>query len=305
LSQTLALRMTSFIDESRIDDTHIEDTCAEATVPAPAGRNWLSPLRVLLLLLALLLISQFFVVVPVGARGVLLRFGAVQESALEEGLHPLLPGVESVHPLSVRVQTLTLRSQAASRDLQDVTAEVTLSWHLRPERVAAIYRMLGEESAIVQSVIRPALDDGVQAVVARLTAEELITERAVLKRGLVENLSVRLHANDLELDAVDLVQLEFSRRFRQAVEAKQVAEQDARRAQYEALKAQRLAQARVHAAEGEARAQQLLQAGLTPELLEHQRIEKWNGRLPLVVSRDGMRGLNLKALLKAERMVED
>jgi regulator of protease activity HflC (stomatin/prohibitin superfamily) len=286
---------------SLIDDTPIDG----AGVPAPTGSNWLSPLRVLLLLLALLLISQFFVVVPVGARGVLLRLGAVQETVLTEGLHPLLPGVESVDPLSVRVQTLSLRSQAASRDLQDVTAEVTLSWHLRPERVAAIYRMLGEESAIVHSVIAPALDDGVQAVVARLTAEELITERAVLKRGLVDQLSARLQNNDLELDAIDLVQLEFSPRFRQAVEAKQVAEQDARRAQYEALKAQRLAQARVHAAEGEARAQQLLQAGLTPALLEHQRIEKWNGRLPLVVSRDPMRGLNLKALLKAERMMEE
>jgi regulator of protease activity HflC (stomatin/prohibitin superfamily) len=258
---------------SLIDGTHIGDSR-----PGP----WLTPVRL-----------------------VLLRFGAVQERVLGEGLHPLLPGVESVRPLSVRVQSLSLRSAAASRDLQDVTAEVTLSWHLRPERVAVIYGTLGEEAAIVRHLITPAIDDGLQAVVARLTAEELITERTVLKRGLAELLQARLAANDLVLDAVDLVQLDFSPGFRQAVEAKQVAEQDARRAQFEALKAQRLAQARVHAAEGEARAQQLLQAGLTPELLEHQRIEKWNGRLPLVVSRDPVRGLNLKALLKADRMVGD
>jgi regulator of protease activity HflC (stomatin/prohibitin superfamily) len=285
--------MTSLIDGARIGES--------APTPAP----WLSPVRLVLLLLMLLLVSQFFVVVPAGSRGVLLRFGAVQERVLGEGLHPLLPGVESMRPLSVRLQSLSLRSEAASRDLQDVQAEVTLSWHLRPERVAAIYGQLGEEEAIVRHLIRPAIDDGLQAVVARLTAEELITERAVLKRGLAELLQARLAANDLALDAVDLVQLEFSPGFRQAVEAKQVAEQDARRAQFEALKAQRLAQARVHAAAGEARAQQLLQAGLTPELLEHQRIEKWNGRLPLVVSRDPVRGLNLKALLKAERLVED
>ncbi len=285
--------MTSLIDGARIGES--------APTPAP----WLSPGRlVLLLLLALLLVSQFFVVVPAGSRGVLLRFGAVQERVLGEGLHPLLPGVESVRPLSVRLQSLSLRSEAASRDLQDVRAEVTLSWHLRPERVAAIYGQLGEEEAIVRHLIQPAIDDGLQAVVARLTAEELITERSVLKRGLAELLQARLAANDLALDAVDLVQLDFSPGFRQAVEAKQVAEQDARRAQFEALKAQRLAQARVHAAEGEARAQQLLQAGLTPELLEHQRIEKWNGRLPLVVSREPVRGLNLKALLKADRLLE-
>lgn len=295
--------MTSLIADSRIGESGPEESASGAAWPTP--RAWLSPVRLVLLLLALLLVSQFFVVVPAGSRGVLLRFGAVQERVLGEGLHPLLPGVESVRPLSVRVQAMTLRSEAASRDLQDVTAEVSLSWHLKPERVAAIYGQLGEEEAIVRHLIEPAIDDGLQAVVARLTAEELITERAVLKRGLAELLQARLAANNLALDAVDLVQLDFSPGFRQAVEAKQVAEQDARRAQFEALKAQRLAQARVHAAEGEARAQQLLQAGLTPELLEHQRIEKWNGRLPLVVSRDPVRGLNLKALLKADRMVGD
>lgn len=295
--------MTSLIADSRIGESGPEESASGAAWTTP--RAWLSPVRLVLLLLALLLVSQFFVVVPAGSRGVLLRFGAVQERVLGEGLHPLLPGVESVRPLSVRVQAMTLRSEAASRDLQDVTAEVSLSWHLKPERVAAIYGQLGEEEAIVRHLIEPAIDDGLQAVVARLTAEELITERAVLKRGLAELLQARLAANNLALDAVDLVQLDFSPGFRQAVEAKQVAEQDARRAQFEALKAQRLAQARVHAAEGEARAQQLLQAGLTPELLEHQRIEKWNGRLPLVVSRDPVRGLNLKALLKADRMVGD
>jgi regulator of protease activity HflC (stomatin/prohibitin superfamily) len=290
--------MTSLIDESRIGESRI---AAADSQP----RLWLSPVRLVLLLLLLLAISQFLVVVPAGERGVLLRFGAVQETVLNEGLHAVLPGAQSVRSMSVRLQSLSLRSEAASRDLQDVVAELTLSWHLRPERVAVIFRQLGDEASIVQNLIEPAIDDSLQAVVARLTAEELITERAVLKQGLANLLQTRLAAHELELDAVDLVQLDFSPRFRLAVEAKQVAEQDARRADFEALKAQRLAQARIHEAEGEARAQQLLQAGLTPELLEHQRIEKWNGRLPLVVSREPVRGLNLKALLKSERMLED
>jgi regulator of protease activity HflC (stomatin/prohibitin superfamily) len=290
--------MTSLIDESRIGESRI---AAADSQP----RLWLSPVRLVLLLLLLLAISQFLVVVPAGERGVLLSFGAVQETVLNEGLHAVLPGAQSVRSMSVRLQSLSLRSEAASRDLQDVVAELTLSWHLRPERVAVIYRQLGDEASIVQNLIEPAIDDSLQAVVARLTAEELITERAVLKQGLANLLQTRLAAHELELDAVDLVQLDFSPRFRLAVEAKQVAEQDARRADFEALKAQRLAQARIHEAEGEARAQQLLQAGLTPELLEHQRIEKWNGRLPLVVSREPVRGLNLKALLKSERMLED
>lgn len=100
--------MTSLIDDGRIGE------------PARRAGPWLTPVRLVLLLLALLLVSQFFVVVPAGSRGVLLRFGAVQQRVLGEGLHPLLPGVESVRPLNVRVQSLSVRSEAASRDLQDV-----------------------------------------------------------------------------------------------------------------------------------------------------------------------------------------
>jgi regulator of protease activity HflC (stomatin/prohibitin superfamily) len=141
--------------------------------------------------------------------------------------------------------------------------------------------------------------------VASFRAEELITQREQVKVALRHLLEQRLADQDLGLDAVDLLQVDFSEPFRQAVEAKQVAEQDARRAEYEAVKAQRLAEARVFQAEGEARAQKLLQTGLTPEVLEHQAIEKWNGHLPLVMSRDTPRGLNFKSLLKADRLLAD
>jgi prohibitin 1 len=90
------------------------------------------------------------------------------------------------------------------------------------------------------------------------------------------------------LDDVDLLQIDFSERFREAVEAKQVAVQEAKRAEFEAIRAQRQADARVYLARGQAQAQQLLQSGLTPEILEHEAIEKWNGHLPLVVGQDAI-----------------
>lgn len=285
-----------------------EGNGATATPPdTPPGearqraRNALSALRLFALLLGLVLISKFFVVVPAGERGVLLRFGAVQEQVLGEGLHPVLPLRDSVKRLSVRVQSLTLRSEAASRDLQDVAFDVAVSWHLLPGKVADVYRRLGREAAIVSTVIEPALEDGLKAVVASFTAEQLITERGAVKEALTRLLGDRFAGYDLGLDGADLLQVDFSERFRQAVEAKQVAEQDAKRAEYEAAKARRLADARVYQAEGEARAQQLLQMGLTPEVLQHQAIEKWNGNLPLVVGGEAVNRLDLKSLLKAER----
>ena len=111
----------------------------------PAGaRNALSALRLVALLLALALISRFFVIVPAGERGVLLRFGAVQPVVLAEGLHPLLPLRDRVKPMSVRVQSRTLHSEAASRDLQDVEFDLAVSWHLIPERAPLAYQRLGD-----------------------------------------------------------------------------------------------------------------------------------------------------------------
>jgi regulator of protease activity HflC (stomatin/prohibitin superfamily) len=267
----------------------------------PRARNALSALRLFVVMLSLALLSRFFVVVPAGERGVLMRFGAVEERILQEGIHPLLPLIYSVKTMSVRVHTLTMQTEAASRDLQDVGAELAVNWHIEPDRVNRLYQRLGDSSQIARSVIQPAIEDGIKAVLASFTAEALVTERAEVKAALETVLSARFHNYDLVLDDVDLLQVDFSQRFREAVEAKQVAEQEAKRAEFEAVRAQRMAEARVFQAKGEAQAQQLLQAGLTPQMLEHQAIEKWNGHLPLVMGNDAVARFDFKSLLKADR----
>lgn len=290
------------VGNAPVGDGATTTTAVTPPVEAPQrARNALSALRLSALLLGLLLISKFFVVVPAGERGVLLRFGAVEERVLGEGLHPVLPLRDTVKRLSARVQSLNLRSEAASRDLQDVAFDVAMSWHILPDEVPQVYRRLGNEAAIISTVIEPALEDGLKAVVASFTAEQLITERSAVKEALRQLLKGRLSRYDLALDGADLLQVDFSEPFRQAVEAKQVAEQDAKRAEYEAAKARRLADARVYQAEGEARAQQLLRVGLTPEVLQRQVIEKWNGNLPLVMGGEAVNSLDLKSLLKAEK----
>ena len=264
-------------------------------------RNALSALRLFSLMLCLALLSRFFVVVPAGERGVLMRFGAVQERILEEGMHPLVPLVNSVKLLSVRVQSFTTDTEAASRDLQDVAAQVALNWHLDPLVVNQIYQRIGGVNQITTSVIRPAIEDSIKAVLASFTAEQLVTERSQVKEAIGQLLTQRLAHYNLLLDDVDLLQVDFSERFREAVEAKQVAEQEAKRAEFESIRAQRQADARVYLARGQAQAQQLLQEGLTPEILEHEAIEKWNGHLPLVVGQDAVGRFDFKSLIKADR----
>ena len=282
------------------------DPARDATLPARATadldriRNAISALRLFIVVLALVLLSRLFVVVPAGERGVLLQFGAVQERILEEGLHPLVPLAQSVKLLSVRVQSLAVQTEAASKDLQDVGAEVALNWHAQPQAVNSLYQRIGDLEQMSGTVIRPAIEDSLKAVLASFTAEQLVTERGTVKEAIRALLSERLAHYNLSLDDVDLLQVDFSARFREAVEAKQVAEQEAKRAEYEALRAQRQAEGRVFLARGQAQAQELLQSSLTPEVLEHEAIERWNGHLPLVVGNDAVGRFDFRSLLKAD-----
>jgi len=61
-------------------------------------------IRLTIFFLVIALISSFFVIVNAGERGVLMEFGKVQETILEEGIHPIIPLVNTVQKLSVRVQ---------------------------------------------------------------------------------------------------------------------------------------------------------------------------------------------------------
>jgi len=134
---------------------------------------------------------------------------------------------------------------------------------------------------------------------AKYTAEEIITKRGEVKGGVDDFLTSRLAAYHIAVDDVSLVHVHFSERFSDAVEAKQIAEQEAKRGEFLALKAVKEAEAKVNLAKGEAEVQRLLRDNLTAELLERQAIEKWNGKLPLIVGDGSKNILDVRKLLNS------
>lgn len=241
-------------------------------------------LTALLCLITILLTP--FVIVDAGERGVLMEFGQVQKQILDEGLHMIIPVVNTVEKLSVRVQKQEISAEASSKDLQDVFADVALNWHIIPEEVNLIFQQIGNLPDIVERIINPAVEEVLKAVMAQYTAEEIITNRGEVKSNVDAALSTRLGSYHIAVDDISLVHVHFSKRFGEAVEAKQIAEQEAKRAEFIALKAVKEAEAKVNMAKGEAEAYGLLRDGLTPELLQKQAIEKWNGSLPLIVGKE-------------------
>ncbi len=253
-------------------------------------------LTALLILITILLTP--FIIVNAGERGVLMQFGEVQETVLGEGIHIIIPIINSVKKLSVRVQKQEISAEASSKDLQNVFINVALNWHIIPEETNIIFQNIGDEKDVVEKIINPAIEEVLKAVIARYTAEEIVIKRGEVKSGVDNTLTIRLHNYHIVVDDISLVNLSFSNQFNQAVEAKQIAEQDAKRADFIALKAAKQAEANVNLAKGEVEINKLLRENLTNEILERQAIEKWDGKLPLIMSKDAPKLFNMNEILK-------
>jgi regulator of protease activity HflC (stomatin/prohibitin superfamily) len=293
-SRTSAAKPAHPPNENKLDKTKLsKKSSSDLTIAS----------RTILALLILAIVSSFFAIVGAGERGVLTRFGEVQPQILGEGIHAVIPLVNRVQRLSVRVQKHEISAEASSKDLQDVYTDVALNWHIIPTEANLMFQEIGDEQAAIDRIIDPAVEEVLKAIVARYTAEEMITKRSEVKAEIDQLLSSRLATYHLAIDDIALVQVHFSDRFSDAVETKQIAEQEAKRAGFMAQKAMREAEVRVNLARGEAEAHRLLLDTLTPEILRSQAIDRWDGKLPLIAPNSGstLFDLELEDLITAKQ----
>ena len=99
--------------------------------------------------------------------------------SLDEGLHFVVPFRDNVVQMEVRTQKIVESATSASKDLQDVSTQVALNYHIDPDRAHVVYRQLGYDYA--NRVIVPAIQESVKQVTARFNAEELITNRETVR----------------------------------------------------------------------------------------------------------------------------
>ncbi|MDQ4067830.1 MAG: prohibitin family protein, partial [Thermoproteota archaeon] len=211
-------------------------------------------------ILLVVVISASVKIVEAGHRGVLLSFGAVDESAsLNEGIHFVVPFRDNVIQLEVRTQRITEDAASASNDLQDVSTQVALNYHVDPATAQILYQQIGFDYA--NRVIAPAIQESVKQISARFNAENLITNRETVKTEIEANIKARLAPYNIIVEALSITEFQFTEQFRRAVEAKVEAEQralqatnDLRRIEIEAQQAEARAigeqQANIARAEG-------------------------------------------------------
>ena len=278
------------MDEQDVDRAQDIYRAKEATKEAMQYAMKKGPLRSVIIIGAVLLVFLFlrpWVQVGAGERGVVLNFGAVQDTVLNEGLHFRVPIMQKVAIMDVKVQKAVTDAVSGSADLQDVTSSVALNYHVVPDKANVVYQTIGVE--FKERIIDPAIQEVMKAVSARYTAEELITKRPAVSEAMRTALAERLMPHNIAVDAVSIVAFSFSKIFTEAIESKQTAEQLALKAKRDLDRIRIEAEQKITAAKAEAESLRLQRANISADLIELRKIEanlkaidKWNGILPQV-----------------------
>jgi regulator of protease activity HflC (stomatin/prohibitin superfamily) len=234
---------------------------------APKSAYILGGLATLVVLFFLLC----FRVVGVGQVGIVTQFGKVVSEQGSGVLIKMPYPIQHLTKMNVQIQKEQQDADAATHDLQSVNTTIAVNYHLTPNTARKVYVDVGTEYK--ERIIDPIIQESVKATTADYDAADLIAKRPAVETQLQTYMVKRLSDRGITVDNISIVNFGFSKQFNDSIESKQIAQQNAQKAQYDLQTAQLKAQ------------QQEAQAKtLTPEYLELQAIEKWDGHMPNTVS---------------------
>jgi prohibitin 1 len=137
-----------------------------------------------------------------------------------------------------------------------VNIKMRVLWRPIVEELPRLYRELGTD--FDERVLPSIGNEVLKSVVAQYNAEELLSKREEVSARIKLEMTARAQNFHLTLDDVAITHLTFGREFMKAIEAKQVASQEAERQQWVVVRAEQERQAVVTRAEGEAEAASII-----------------------------------------------
>ncbi|EAY86430.1 hypothetical protein EE612_012012 [Oryza sativa] len=210
-----------------------------------------------------------------GQRAVIFdRFRGVLPETSSEGTHFIVPWLQKPFIFDIRTRPHSFSSTSGTKDLQMVS--LTLRVLARPDvdRLPDIFTSLGLE---YDEKVLPSIGNEVlKAVVAQFNADQLLTERPHVSALVRDSLIRRAAEFNIVLDDVAITHLAYGPEFSQAVEKKQVAQQEAERSRFLVARAEQERRAAIVRAEGESEAARLISeatAAAGTGLIELRRIE--------------------------------
>lgn len=272
-------------------------------------RQWFSLFGLIICLLG------FIKTVPTGSTGIVTTFGCIENVSLDAGIHFMAPWKKVVN-MDNRTQKQSIEMPCFSSDIQEVNVIYTVNYQINKANAQEIYRTIGKD--YFDTIVMPKALEAVKSVFAKYTAEALVESRSSLSKEIEAILVDDLNKQNIQITATSIENIDFTDAFTNAVEAKQVAEQNKLKAQTEqaqatleaqaqaerqVIKAQADADASILAAkadaevakissdsalyQGEKEASILQRVGEQlakyPDLVKYKYIEGWDGKMPQTI----------------------
>lgn len=218
-------------------------------------------------------------------RGVVLEFGKYSES-FDPGLHFYNVLTKDIVRIPVATQLETVRIESGSKDLQMVSVETNVNYHVDPLQVGKVYSQFGK--AYVATILQPKIKETITGITPQYVPEEMLQKREEIRARMEAALKEKLDSAkaNIIIDGFTITSFSFSQAFDRAIEEKQVAEQQALKEknvlkQIEYQNDQKVSKARADSTEMAIK-MATLKSQSGKEYLMLKWIEKWDGKLPQV-----------------------
>ncbi len=234
-------------------------------------RNTAQASGITAIIFALIAISQCFTVIPAGHVGVVDFFGTVSSNTLKSGINFVNP-MARVVKLSIKTQEIKEVMDVPSKEGLTVKLELSVLFHLDPEKAAEVYKTVGEN--YVSVILEPQFRSVARGVTAGYEAKALYTsEREMLAQIIMADLQKIVGPRGVVVESSPLRQITLPPGLTAAIEEKLRAEQESQRMQFVLAKERQEADRKRIEAQGISDFQNIVAKGISDQLLRWKGIE--------------------------------
>ena len=249
-------------------------------------------------LVALFAVFGTFFTVSEGQKALVTTFGKASNNIYSAGMHIKWPLIQHVKRFDVKTIRADYKTQTYTKDIQTATITVSYSYNLIGNDIVATYKEYGNEWQ--ERILYPNLEQAVKAEVGTWNADTMVANRDKVAGNILKSLQERMsvHNYPVIISNFQMLNIDYSRQFEQAIEAKVIAEQSAleeanRTKQVEQQAAQKVVAAKAEAESMRIRANALAQ---NPKLVSYEAVQKWDGHMPQIMTGNSTPIIDLRTI---------
>ena len=245
--------------------------------------------------LGLLVFVQSICVIPSNTVGV--KYSALNgtsKNTLKEGVHFVTPFVDKIYKIDTTVQERTDESVSVqTKDAQWAKMQVNVKYEVSKSNAFKVYKQYKTMDALKENIIGNYAQNAMNEVCSNYNIIDLLgDQRNEIINKASEILRDNLEKEGVTLKMLTIKDLDAGEKIEKAISDEAVAKKQVETAKQKQEKARTEAETKLIEAEGEANANAVKTKALTPEVLQEQWINKWDGKLPKVTDGNTMIGLD-------------